>query len=244
MMESVATAMGVEAPNDWKKVTYKDVERLGAAGLLKYYSHSVFSALQDLYPEHEWVELECRPNVRKGYWEDVKNCRSFLDGVARRFCVDERKDWQKVRNEDVVAMGGDRLLRIHGNSLFNTLQAVYGETYGQEGGVWDPLHCRRVAPRGHWADEDNIKAFIEAVKVEHGIVEKEDWYRLSTVQLRSSRGGRSLYKKTKIIDALRIAYPTETWDEQELSKKTKRSAQRNLFFCIEQLLHPRQQPSL
>ena len=235
-MDRVASAVGVTTPSDWKKVTYRDVERLGEAGLLKYYSHSVFSALQDLYPEHEWVETECRPNVRNGYWEDVDNCRRFLDSVAQRFGVKERKDWQKVRNEDVVAMGGDRILRIHGNSLFNTLRAVYGESHGQEGGVWDALDCRRVAPRGHWDSEDNIKAFIEAVRLEHGIVKKEDWYRLSTVQLRNSRGGRNLYKKVKLADALKIAYPTETWDEEELSKRTKRSAQRNLFLCVEQLL--------
>lgn len=62
--------------DDWYHVTVEDIVKNGGGGLLTCYNNSPSSALQSIYPEHNW-ELERRE--RRILWKQSQ--KKFLDGL-------------------------------------------------------------------------------------------------------------------------------------------------------------------
>lgn len=61
----------------------------------------------------------------RGYWDNPKNAREFLERFAKENGIRNPVDWGKVKIDQVRAFRGQRLLHMHGNSLLKTLQSVF-----------------------------------------------------------------------------------------------------------------------
>lgn len=252
-MDNLAAAHGVERPEDWKRITYQDVVAAGGSTLLGRYTGSVLAILEAVYPEREWCPVRHRPNVPKGYWNSKEKQRKFLDDVAEELGIKRPSDWSKVRNCDIEQRGGRTLLKIHNWSLFNALRSVYGEGSSSNAeDEWSVAVCRGTVPSSFWQEEQNVKDFMHSLGSELGIREQEDWYRVSQKQIRDLNGG-GLLARMRFVDALRIAFPDERWDEVLCARTTKKSSQRSLLLAMEALfphvewkedhLHPKLQGS-
>lgn len=231
-LEDVARHMGIQSPEDWGKVSSKDIVRFGGASLLRRFSSPLAAAI-DSFSEMDFSGVRPKRTPRVT-WESRAQRRAFMDRVAERYNVKSQEDWQRVRAEDIRSLGGTGLL-----SRFPSMFALLRDTYGAESGTedehqsWDPLLCRSRVPRNYWAQEENIRDFLERAKEKLQIKEKEDWYRISYKQL-SSLGGGTLFTRGRFVDALRAAYPEEEWDERALQNSAKKSSQRQLHLVAKQ----------
>jgi hypothetical protein len=77
----------------------KDIINVGGVGLLQSkYNHSPSKMLSTVYSEYEWLPWKfilCP----KGYWDDMKNQRNFLQYAAKELKVKEFSDWYRVTQQ-------------------------------------------------------------------------------------------------------------------------------------------------
>ena len=96
----------------------------GVSLLLRKYNGKL-SMLRNVYPYHEWNPLKL-DRLPPGFWNDTVNHRLFLDFHAERLKFKSPLEWNNVRANEVVLMGGDRLLK-HYSSWFEALVSIYPE---------------------------------------------------------------------------------------------------------------------
>ena len=85
--------------------------------------------------------------------------------------------------------------------------------------------------QGYWKVAENVCSFMREAGKALGVSKKEDWYRVSADQL-CRLGGAGMLRRLRLVDALRIAFPKETWSEQECSKTAKKTTQRTLYLSV------------
>lgn len=123
-LQRVAKECGVRRwPEDWKKVTYEDVTKLGGRMLLMRYE-SLFAALRDLFPRHDWDVFSCRRHVPSGFWSSKANVCAFVKKLAKELRVTEKEQWYRVSAAQVCSIpGGSGLLQRM--RLFEALCLAY-----------------------------------------------------------------------------------------------------------------------
>lgn len=229
-MDDVAKKFNVESPADWTRVKTKDVEDMGGSGLLAKYNGSLFKTLEATYPELDLDVVACRGVLPNYYWDEAKNRRKFLQGFAERHGIKGADDWKNFTWADVGDEGGHGLLKRFSN-LFEAIRDAFPE-YGLTDD--DILRCRTQVPPGHWEKPENVVSALKEAATKLNISKTEDWYRVSVAQL-SEVGCGGLFKRMKLIDALRLAYPEEDWNEKELSSRSKRAMQRQMTRLVERM---------
>lgn len=90
--------LGVKKIEDWYRVRAIDIiikggkhlkhrslslmnEISGGGMMQSYYDSSIIKALQDVFPEHQWMQW-LFPNCSKRFWMNIRNRRKFLDWFA------------------------------------------------------------------------------------------------------------------------------------------------------------------
>ena len=129
-----------------------------------------------------------------------------------------------MSQKQILDFGGGRLLKKY--SLYD-LKCIGFPDYS----LFYPISRK---PRGYWNNTDNIKEFLDFVKVNFNLHRVNDWNRISLKQIQSI-GGSRLFSKYSLFDMLSIAYPNEKWEKSLLSKADKRSSQRWLFLQTQKL---------
>jgi len=242
LFDRVAEKYGVKTADDWKRVRNKDVAAMGGAPVLARYG-SFAEALRGIYPELELDESSCRAQMPRGYWKSLENRKAFVSLLAERMGVKRASDWKRVRYSDVRALPGGRGLLGHYPSLYDALRECW-LTEGdkeREGEEFDVFDMRDTVPQGHWESKENVRKFVERLRKELAVEDKEDWYRVSWEQVQKLGGARMLAKKFYLVDALRLAYPNETWDSERFSSTKKRATQRQLYAAISAIVGAQQQ---
>lgn len=231
-LEEVGRQLDVSTAEQWATVSSKDLERLGGATLLRMFD-SPLAAAADCFPELDFTGIQPR-RTPSATWESRASRKAFMDRVAERFGVKTQADWQRIRAEDIRSQGGAGLLSRF-PSMFALLADTYGSKSDEEEGQesWHPLLCRSRVPRNYWAQEQNVRDFLEGAKAKLQVREKEDWYRISNKQI-CKLGGATLLSRGRFVDALRAAYPEEEWDARELQNSAKKSSQRQLHLVAKQ----------
>lgn len=225
-LEEVRKEEAIGEAREWCKVTTRDIRRHGGQALLNYHNGSLRAALAEAFPLEDWDSVLSGGMGRsKRHWDSLANQRSFLEDVARRHGVRRPEEWRRVRREAIVSAGGSALLAKHA-SVFDALSTVFPEH------EWNRVLCRPVVPPGYWDCADNVRGFLELLRSEAHVTSQEDWYRISGEEVGRLHGG-SLLKKMTLLDALRIAYPGQRWEERDAPKK---SSQRQLFVALSSLL--------
>lgn len=49
-LENIASTYKIKRPEDWGRISVREIEKLGGRGLVKSYSHSLYKTLSAVYP--------------------------------------------------------------------------------------------------------------------------------------------------------------------------------------------------
>ena len=183
-------------------------------------SNYLFKLSNDNYSDKWIVNYERRQNYskvsilssNKGYWNDINNQRQFLDSISKDLKMKTHDDWYKLTAKDIRNKGGYRLMQIYSGSLYKALQKIYPEH------SWKLSEYDRV-PVGYWTDVDIQKQFLESIFRELEMKTLDDWYKVSTKEVRDRGGYRlmDLYSGS-LMKALQLIYPQHKWDISKFSK--------------------------
>lgn len=250
-MEEVRRAHGVEAVADWKRVGRREVAEAGGRSLLHRYDGSMFRLLQDVYPELGLVSPEqCRAHMPMRHWSSRENRRSFMQAAARQAGIDSSRpeEWRRLTSDQLADMGGAGLLRRYGSrkalleDLFPDLFEGGGRDEAQaEGGVPRPddawvaaFRASNRMPARFWGERANVVQFVRYAYHRLGLSSLEEWHRVSQSHL-AELGAGGLLQHMDWDAALRLAFPTATWERDALASRSKRSVQWTLARRLHQI---------
>lgn len=228
-MDTLKERYDIHEPSDWRRIALRHVYELpGGRSFIARYNRCILTALRDCYPEEKFFEMECRPRVPNSFWKDVANRRSVLDWIAERRGIRRQEQWRDVSRSTIMEMGAGRLF-----SYYSTVYSALVDCYPEK--QWDIYTSRPKIAGDHWSEVSHIREFLEKVREELLVDDKEDWTRVSRDQL-SSLGGAGLSKRMTLNEALRLAYPDEDWSCLNDVTRSKRSTQRLIMVYLRQLL--------
>ena len=198
----------------------------GGGTIINKYNGRFILALQNLYPEHNWDLLSIKKT--KNFWEFKKNRTNFLERIYEKFELNSLDDWYNIKQEIIKENGGSGLLKKFKGSLFKALKMDYPNY------IWD---ISLTKCKGRW-NEFNYKIFALKLQKYYLVNKKDDWYRISQVQVNSlfsnihSLNIRSL----SVMKILKTVYPKEHFNKYLLKARLKKSSQRRLWVAIQKLL--------
>jgi hypothetical protein len=95
--DMLATRLNITNPTDWYKIKSADLTEIGASTVINnYYKNSLPTAIEELYPEHNILPWKFH-QVPKGYWDDKKNQRKFMDWLGQQLHITCFEDWYQIR---------------------------------------------------------------------------------------------------------------------------------------------------
>ncbi len=78
----------MKEPSDWYNVSVAQFVKMGGGGLLQYYKQSLLKALQDIYPDYNWLPYHFSkphnvPKGKEGFSKQQYVLFQFLKSVSR-----------------------------------------------------------------------------------------------------------------------------------------------------------------
>lgn len=128
-----------------------------------------------------------RRRVPRGYWNDPRNRRAFLEKFMRERNMREAEDWRHVSVADIAKAGGGTLLARHKGSILRMLQTEMPER------GFTVERVGRSVPRGYWDDRENRRAVLERIAHHYGIEEPQRWKGVTTDDFIAHGAGRLLH---------------------------------------------------
>jgi hypothetical protein len=113
----------------------------------------------------------------------------FFEYASEKLKLKKTSDWANVTVAEVAALGGAGLLKRYGSSLINgtivtihanillALKAVYPQY------PWETKKSPSQFSISFWSDKQSVKSFLDELARDLGITSKEDWYKVSSVEL-------------------------------------------------------------
>lgn len=176
-------------------------------------------------PGHNFQRtLETTP---KGYWQNKKNQREFMDGLGKDLGFNTKEDWYKISKSHIVDQGGNSLLRYYGGSPSKLVQAIYPEH------SW-VLWRFDAVPQGYWEKKGNQREFLDRLGKELGFTTKEDWYRINLANI-VGHGGRGLLahyrcSPSKLVQTVYSEHTWVGWKFEFLSKEYWKNKEHQRLF--------------
>jgi hypothetical protein len=116
-MTWVAQKLGIANEQDWYDVGREHLAEFDAGGMLRIaYNGSLYAAVKDCFPEHEWHEWLFR-KVPNGFWDDRNNRLRYMNWLGEKLCFKSDEDWYTLTFRDVVDGCGKGMLAKFGNSI-------------------------------------------------------------------------------------------------------------------------------
>ena len=121
--------LGIKEMDDWYKVTLEEVHKYGGKELIQaYYSNSISTALQSIYPFHTWTFWKYNTSLAFNLWPRRKNQEEFFRWLGKTLGFQAMEDWYKITKEDIYHNGGRELLNIYyGGDPAKALKSIYPE---------------------------------------------------------------------------------------------------------------------
>lgn len=105
-MDKVGAEIGVK-DNDlspWYTVEVKYLYKLGVSGLLRGHNNSVYTMLQKVYPEHEWLPWKFKPFPRS-LSRDKSVVSKALKYVEKERKITQNEEWYRVSLNNLRELG-------------------------------------------------------------------------------------------------------------------------------------------
>eukprot|EP01118_Nematostelium_gracile_P006691 TRINITY_DN2154_c0_g1_i1.p1 TRINITY_DN2154_c0_g1~~TRINITY_DN2154_c0_g1_i1.p1 ORF type:complete len:503 (+),score=96.97 TRINITY_DN2154_c0_g1_i1:89-1597(+) len=199
--------LGLKSKEDWYKVTQEDVFKLGGEGLLRtVYDGSLTKALQSVYPDHKWFPWKFPERLSPGSWTNMQIRTDLMEYLKSQLNLQTMEDWYTVTQKDIYDHGGGSLLmRYHHNSAADMITSMFPEHY------WD-FNKFHQTPRGASHRLRLEKQVVNNIAKQLNITKMEDWYSITSDQIRHCQGADLLYKyhnsPSKMMTSL---FPEHKW---------------------------------
>jgi hypothetical protein len=210
-----AKQLNVTKLEDWYGVRPEKIRNLGAAGLLVgYHNNSFMSALQHVFPQHEWLEWRSK-YVPRNFWKSEDNQRRFLFWLLKEIGREnELEALYEMPHEKISEMGGKRILQIHG---YNSLDMVTSLFPNHRWMRWrfdnvSTQYWQSILNSSSELLQGELQEFIEYKARQLGVQKKEDWYRISRTQIdKVGRMASPIRIFGGLPQLLQRAYPDHVW---------------------------------
>lgn len=123
-MDWLGKQVGFKCMDDWYNITRKDFLEHGGMSLMESYRKSPARILQAIYPEHNWMEWKFS-QVSRGYWDDSKNLKQFLEWLGKELNIKRREDWYRVSIQQIRKIA--RMSVFNRKNLLQILKLAYPE---------------------------------------------------------------------------------------------------------------------
>eukprot|EP01125_Pyxidicula_operculata_P020777 TRINITY_DN7777_c0_g1_i1.p1 TRINITY_DN7777_c0_g1~~TRINITY_DN7777_c0_g1_i1.p1 ORF type:complete len:419 (-),score=47.22 TRINITY_DN7777_c0_g1_i1:95-1351(-) len=226
--EWLSEQLGYRSDEDVYKLTSSIFRKYHGVGLLSRFNDSIYELVKDVYPNKVWLPWKFHHSPKK-FWMEKENQHDYIKWLESQLNISSPDDWYKVTTSDVKRNNGTSLLSLYSHSVYVLLKNVYPEV------DWDPWKFKRVPKHIIWSNPDFVREYILKIKDHFNVVDKNDWYRISRLQLIKNKYGRLLMEFGNLGKALKFVYPNEEWNQEEFSLFNKKSTQRWLAVCLKKL---------
>jgi hypothetical protein len=197
MEEKIATALQVTSPDDWYKVTLRNIKLNGGSSIIEKYT-SKYDLLKTIYPEYKWDPFQFN-RLPNNYWQK-DTLKEYFELVSERVGVKKEEDWYKVTHQQFKRIGGlaESILHKYG-SLVNALKVVYPQLEVTD---FEKL------PKRYFESEENQRRFLTRFAKKYKVEMVEDWLRIRTVMIKREGGTMLLQRyNDNLFDCLSSLYP-------------------------------------
>jgi hypothetical protein len=201
--------LGYQDEEDWYQIDVKIFKANNGNGLLhNYYDASPLKALQELYPDYQW--LPWMFNVcPHGYWEAFDNRLKYMEWLEKQLGYEVLDDWHKVSWQDFHDNFGGGLLNTYFGG--SPVRAVIETFRDRDWLEWDFV----FSPQNFWKTKDNRIKFMVFIQEKYKFRTVKDWYQLTYKHFEQIPKGESFLANynSSPIEALREFMPGEDWKE-------------------------------
>lgn len=169
--------------------------------------------LMEVYPEFYWKAFMF-DRVPLNYWDDFGNHILYFNYLSNELNIKSLDDWYEVSLSDLRKQQKFKnissVLKYYGDSLINALLEIYPSSPLDPSFQWKIFKFKQV-PKHYWNDSNNLLSFISYAAKELYIKNYEDWYNISSEQIRKMGGFTPLIKNGGLISLLSKVYPEYSW---------------------------------
>ena len=176
----------LKSPNDWDKITQKEIRESGGNQLLKKYNMYEIKSLGCINYKESFKNKK-RTLKPKGFWQKEENIDHFLNILRVQYeLFDSENKWNNLTKKQVQAITG-------GNSILNQFSMHEIKCLGSNQ-LQLLENKKELKPHGYWDNLENIKMFLKQFGEEFQLHTSEDWLKVSYNQIKSYGGGYLLNK--------------------------------------------------
>lgn len=216
---SLADDRGLKNKSDWYQITKADVNNFGGGMMLKtFYAGSVSKALEDLYPEHEWLTWKFNDPAPSKTWNNTQLQKEFMNYFAKELKMKKMEDWYAVTGAQICEKGGSGLIDKFQNSPSNMIMSVLPEH------SWDLRKFNRKSI-DTWGDMSSQRNLMSQLTRDLNIKQIEDWYNVTNAQISEKGGGGLLSGRYQSSPSKMIMsiLADHDWDPQKFKSRPKRT---------------------
>lgn len=195
--------LGFSRVTDWYQVTTENFQQHRGGALLLEYNSSVSATVKACFPGYDWKEWMFN-RLPQGFWDDLQNCRRYMQWLGRRLHYQQLDDWYRVKASDFIKNYGRPLLRHYRDSVAATVIAVVPRSQ------WCEWMFTRVPPR-FWDDVENRRRYVQWLGRRLGYREMADWAQVSRKDFKDHFGGWLIMKYRSCWDLLEECFPQFDW---------------------------------
>ena len=179
----------LNSSDDWKLIKKKHISFHGGKSIFEFYSLLDLKHL--LFPE------ESR-NSEKDLKKSSREMKTFdfLDKIREKYNLQSIHDWNSLTSKQIQSNGGNQLLTKYSLYELKCLACPDGKF----------IFNKPNRKKGFWDNEENIKEFLEEIKISLQLKTPEDWNSVTHEQIKL-HGGAGLLSKYSIYDLKCIACP-------------------------------------
>ena len=180
--------LNLKTPEDWDKITNREIINFGGSVLLKHYSLYNIKLLG--CPEGKHIFSPVYKVV--GFWDDKKNVKKFIENLKVKLNLTTNEDWDAITVKHILKFGGRGLLN---KFTMNEIKKMGFPDYT----------CSKK-PVGYWDNKDNVLQFLKDLAVKYRLETPEDWNSVSKKQIEDN-GGVAILKRYSLYDLKCLACP-------------------------------------
>jgi hypothetical protein len=189
---------------DFYRLTARTVLRNRGRTPLTYWRSATFRALKDVFPEYDWLEW-LFPHVPKGFWEPRTNRRRYLAWLGEHLGYKCADDWYALTENEFLQNRGKGILLFYRSS---PVRLVIDLLPGRN---WYEWKFNNV-PGGFWDVAENRHRYLRWLGKELGYRKPTDWYRITSLDVRTRHGAALLDRFASFMDLMREFLPDLDWD--------------------------------
>ena len=201
LLDCVKISLDIKSPEDWNKISQKEIKRLGGGALLNSYSLNDLRIIgcSELQSSKKYL-LKQNKSKSKGYWNDKNNLKSFFDTLKNKYNLNTVDDWDLLTTKQIQLSNGKTLLNKY--SLNEIKQLACPELTLKYKNKTETIY----KSYGYWNNMENIKKYLSDLGEKYNLNSIDDWMKLTQKQIKQTNG-HSLLSKYSIYDIKCIACP-------------------------------------